>query len=166
MYVAEVLLNAVLLLLLIWIAMFVVILAHEAGHALMYRILFRARDWHITVGTGRLILSRKRFTLRAFMITGFCRCPRSGEGSRCHAIMVLLGGPLANVCLLVLLMALSPTVQASEMTLWRQNLAWLMSFAALVNVFQLIAALLPVRLPVGHMKHYVSDGMRIMRIVK
>lgn len=159
MYIAELLLNILLLLLLVWICLFLVILGHEMGHALMYRIFFRDKDWHITIGTGRTIIKLKKFTVGVFPVSGFFNNAPQYEGSKFQYIMMLLGGPLANVFFIVLLFFLSQTIKANGLAFEQKNLLWFLAFTFWTNVSQFVSAVVPIKF-----SDYISDGMRILKV--
>ncbi|MGV8146780.1 MAG: hypothetical protein ACLKAK_10390 [Alkaliphilus sp.] len=164
MYTAVLLLNNLLFMLLIWICAFLVVFVHEMGHALMYRIFFRNNDWHITIGTGRTIIKLKKFTVRVFLSTGSFNFPSKYKGSKFQYIMMLLGGSLANVFFIILLIPLAKTNLANELTFAHYNLYWFLGFTFWVNVSQFVFAVVPMKLSFWPFKGYISDGMRILKM--
>lgn len=155
--------NILLLLLLVWISMFLVILVHEMGHALMYRIFFRDKDWHITIGTGWHIIKLKKFTVSVFLTGGAFNYESKNKESKFKYIMMFLGGSLANVIFIVVLRFLLQIITANELTFEQKNLVWFLTFTFWVNVFQFISAIVPMKLPFWPYKDYISDGMKILR---
>lgn len=166
MYIAAYLLNIILLLILIWICMFLVILVHEVGHAIMCQILFRDKNWHIRIGTGRPIIKLKKFTVRVFPISGFCNFTPKYKGSKFQYIMIYLGGPLANVFSIVLLIFLLQIIKANELTFEQRNLVWFLEFTFWTNVGQFVCTVVPMKYPFWPYKGYISDGMRILKLVR
>ena len=165
MYFAELLLNILLLLLLIWICMFLVNLVHEMGHSLMYRIFFREKDWNITIGEGRTIIKLKKFTVRIFPISGYYNYESKYEGSKFQRIMVHLGGPLANVFFIVLLIFLLQIITANELTFEEKNLVWFLKFTFWFNVFQFVFTAIPMKYSSWPYVGCMSDGMQILNEV-
>ena len=163
MYIAVLLLNIILFLLLVWICFFLVNFVHEIGHALMCRIFFRDKDWHITIGTGRTIIKLKRFTLRVFPIMGFFDFESKYKGSKLQYIMMYLGGPLANVFFIVLLSFLSQIIRTNELKFEQLNLVWFLGFTFWANVSQFILTVVPMKYSFGLYKGHISDGMRILK---
>lgn len=163
MYIAVLLLNILLFLLLVWICFFLVILVHEMGHVIMYRIFFRDKDWHITIGTGRIIIKLKRFTLRVFPIRGSYDIESKYKGSKLQCIMMYLGGPLANVFFIVLLIFLSQIIKANELKFEHPNLVWFLGFTFWANVSQFFGAVVPMKYSFWPYKGGISDGMRILK---
>lgn len=159
MYIAVFLLNILLLLLLVWICMFLVIFGHEMGHALMYRIFFRNKDWHITIGTGRTIIKLKRFTLRVFPIMGFFDFESKYKGSKLQYIMMYLGGPLANVFFIIVLSFLSQIIKANQLKFEQPNLVWFLGFTFRANVFQFVGTVVPMKYLFWPYKGSLSDGI-------
>lgn len=163
MYIAVFLLNILLLLLLVWICMFLVNLGHEMGHVLMYRIFFRNKDWHITIGTGRIVIKLKRFTLRVFPIVGFYHVESEYKGSKLQYIMMYLGGPLANVFFIIVLSFLSQIIKANQLKFEQPNLVWFLGFTFRANVFQFVGTVVPMKYSFGLYKGLLSDGMMILK---
>lgn len=163
MYIAELLLNILLLLLLIWICMFLAILVHEMGHVIMYRIFFREKDWHITIGVGRTIIKLKKFTVRVFPTSGYCNYESKDEGSKFQRIMTSLGGPLVNVFFIVLLIFLLQIITANELTFEQKNLVWFFKFTFWLHVFEFVFSAVPMKSSSWPYEGYISDGMQILK---
>lgn len=163
MYIAVYLLNIILFLMLVWICMFCVILVHEMGHAIMYQIFFRDKDWYIEIGKGKPIIKLKKFTVRFLPISGFFNCEYKYKGSKLQYIMEYLGGPLANALSIILLIFLIRIIKTNELTLLQSNLIWFMSFAFWANVSQFIGTVIPMKYPFWPYKGCISDGMRILK---
>lgn len=162
MYYLEYLLNVSLFLVLIWICMFLVTLAHEMGHAIMYRIFFKENNWHITIGKGQPFINLKKFTIRAVPFGGVCKCTYNNKVNKFEDIMVSLGGPLANILSIAILYFLLNIVKANEPTLGQQNLLWVLNFIFLTNVYQFAFSVIPMKLSFWPFNGYTSDGMRIL----
>lgn len=165
MYFAELLLNILLLLLLIWICIFLINLVHEMGHVLMYRIFFREKDWNITIGVGRTIIKLKKFTLRIFPISGHYNYKSKYDGSKFQRIMTHLGGPLANVLFIVLLRFLLHIITANKLTFEQKNLVWFLTFTFWGNVAQFVFTAVPMKYSSWPYEGYISDGMEILNEV-
>ena len=165
MYNAVLFLNNLLFLLFIWISVFLVYLVHEMGHVLMYRIFFRGKDWHITIGTGRIIIKLKKFTVRVFPTKGFFNITSKYKGSKFQYIMMFLGGPLANVSFIILLSFLLKIIHDNELTFQQENLVWFLAFIFWANVSQFLFTVIPMKLSFWPFKGYISDGMRILKMV-
>lgn len=163
MYIAHVLLNAIILLLLLWIGMFLTTLVHEIGHAVMYRIFFRDKDWHITIGTGRTIIKLKKFTVGVFQKTGHFNFVYKNKGSKFQYIMMFLGGPLANIVLIILLRFLVQIIKAKEVTFEQSNLVWFLTIMFWMNVGQFVSAVIPIKFSFWPFNGYISDGLRIFK---
>lgn len=166
MYIVFYLIDILIFLILIWICLFLVNFVHEMGHAIMYRIFFRNKNWHISIGTGKLIIKLKKFTIKALPISGFINYELKHKGSKLQHIMVSLGGPLANVFFIVLLIFLSQTIKTSEQTLGQQNLLWFLGFAFWMNVNQFIFTAIPMKYSHWPYKGIISDGMSILKKVR
>jgi len=144
--------------------MFLVNLVHEIGHVLMYRIFFRDKHWHITIGTGMNVIKLKRFTLRVFPISGFFNVESKNKGSKLHYIMMHLGGPLANVFFIVLLIFLSQIIKANNLEL--PNLVGFLGFTFWANISQFVFTVIPMKYYFWPYKGYLSDGMQILKKIK
>ena len=163
MYIAVYLLNYLLFLIFIWICSFLVNFVHEMGHAIMYCIFFREKNWHITIGTGRLIVKLKKFTIKALPIKGFIKYVSKYKGSKFQYIMVSLGGPLANVFSIVLLIFLLQIIKANELTIEQQNFVWFLKFTFWAHVSQFIMTSIPMKYSFWPYNGYISDGMSILK---
>lgn len=92
-----------LLVVLFWVPLLVV---HEAGHALVARML----NWHVsqvTLGTGKLIgtfrMGRALIEVRWLLVEGFVRCaPRDMHWPRLKSALIYFWGPGAELLLAVL----------------------------------------------------------------
>lgn len=168
MYIAALLFNNLFLLLFVWICLFLVTLVHEMGHALMCRIFFKDKNWHIAIGSGRTIIKHKNFTIRVFPIKGSYESKYKSiyKGSKFQYIMMYLGGPLANILFIVLLIFLLRIINAKELTFEQRNLVWFLSFMFWTNVSQFVGTVIPMKYSFGPYKGYISDGMRILNKVK
>lgn len=166
MYYVVYLLNILLFLALIWICLFLVTLVHEMGHAIMYQIFFKEKNWHITIGKGKPIINLKKFTIKALPIYGFINYELKHKGSKLQHIMTSLGGPLANVFFIVLLIFLSRTIKTSDPTLGQQNLLWFLGFTFWVHVNQFVFTAIPMKYSNWPYKGHISDGMRILKKVR
>ncbi len=133
------------------------------GHAIMYIIFFRDKNWNIAIGKGIPIIKLKKFTVRVLPATGFFNCTPKYKGSKFQYIMMFLGGPLANLLSIALLIFLSHIIKANEPTLGQQNFAWFLRFAFWAHVFQFIFTAIPMKYSFGPYKGYISDGMRILK---
>jgi hypothetical protein len=133
------------------------------GHALMYRIFFREKDWHISIGTGRTLVKRERLTIRALPIRGFCHIEPKTQGTKFQYIMFYLGGPLANVLFLVLLGVFFRRINVSEFQLEQPNLAWFLAFVFWTNLYQFLGTIVPIEYRFWPDKGYASDGLKIAR---
>lgn len=159
MYIAEYILNVLLLVVFVWVCLFLTTLAHEAGHVVTYRILFRDKNWRIAVGSGKAIAKFKRFTFGIIPVFG----AYTGEykhqgGSKFQHIMVYLGGPLANLLFIVLLVLLKVSLPESI----NPNYTWFLGFTFWANVFQLANSLIPMKYSYHPFPGAISDGKRIM----
>lgn len=76
--------------------------------------------------------------------------------------MMLLGGPMANVAFILVLSILLRILSRRGLAVTQQNLVWFLPFTRWANVFQLIAAAIPLKFSIWPVKNYVSDGMRIL----
>lgn len=163
MVAAVYLLNIILLILLVWIGIFLVNLVHEFGHILMYRIFFCDKHWHITIGTGRTVFKLKRLTLKVIPLRAFYNVESKNDGSKLQDIMMHLGGPLANVFFIVLLIFLSQIIKA-ELEL--PNLVWFLGFTFWANVGQFVFTVVPMKYSFWPYIGFISDGMRILKRIK
>lgn len=148
--------------------MFLVILVHEVGHAIMYLIFSRDKDkdknWHITIGNGRTIIKLKKFIVKVFPITGYFNCDPEYKGSKFQYIMMLLGGPLANVLYIALLVFLLQIIKSNELTFEQRNLVWFLEFTFWTNVVQFVYTIVPMKYLFGPLKGHTSDGMKILNL--
>ena len=83
---------------LIWV--FVVLLfliTHEIGHMIFYRIFFKNKDWKITLGEGKRIISvwKIEINLRYFWVGKFTY-KKPIENSKYKQILVNMGGIIFN----------------------------------------------------------------------
>lgn len=162
MYFLSYLFEIVLFILLVWAGLFLLNLVHEGGHVLMYRIFFRDGHWHITIGTGRVIVRLKRFTLALLPIKGNFNTAPDHEGTKLQYIMMCLGGPMANVVFLVLVFFASGVLKANFDL--PPGLDWFLGLFFWGNIFQLFVTVLPLEYTFGPYAGEISDGMRIKRI--
>ncbi len=139
------------------------VLVHEMGHAIMYLIFFRDKNWHITIGKGRPIIKLKKLTVRVLPTTGFFNCTPKYKGSKFQYIMMLAGGPLANVFSIILLIFLLQIIKNNELTFEQQNFGWFLGFTFWAHVCQFIFTAIPMKYSFGPYNGYISDGMRILK---
>jgi hypothetical protein len=158
--------SDIILPLLAWISLFLVFLAHESGHVLMYRIFFRDKQWHITIGVGRTLIKLKRLTLRAIPISGSYDGEFKNKGSKLQDIMTYLGGPLTNVFFIVLLIILSQILRANGLESELRNLVWVLGFAFWANVYQFFITIVPMEYLYWPYTGNISDGMKILKKAK
>lgn len=158
---ARVLLKVIAFALFMWSCMFLSILTHELGHLLMYRIFSRGKDWRITIGIGRTIVKFKRFTLKVCPITGWFGCRYVVNASKFQHIVMLLGGALANVCVIILLCFLVQVIQFKELALGYTNLVATLEFLGCTNFILAVTAIIPMKIFNG----YTSDGWKILKTV-
>lgn len=161
-----ILLNNLFFMLFVWVCLFLITLLHEMGHALMFRIFFRDKDWHITIGTGRTIISIGKFTIRAFPLTGFCEIAPKYKGSKFQYIMFFLGGPLTNLLFIILLSFMFKITKINELGFEQPNLVWILAFVFWANISQLVSTIIPLKIGFWPFKGYISDGMRIVKKAK
>lgn len=129
------------------------------GHDIMYRIFFGDNDWHIRIGRGRTIIKLNKFTVNILPSSGFFKITSKKNRSKFQYIMMLLGGPLANLLSIILLAILFKITNASQLPFVKYNLTWFLAFIFWCNILQFIGTILPMKLPFNG---YISDGMRIL----
>lgn len=154
------LLKILVFLLFVWVCLFVVNFFHEMGHVLMGRIFFRDKGWHIVIGTGRTIIKLKRFTFRVIPIRGTYGFESITKGSKLQYIMMYLGGPLANLFFIVLLIWLSQVIKASNLEL--TDLVIFLEYILWANIGQFAFTVIPMKYWYWPYKGYLSDGMKIL----
>ncbi|SET14396.1 site-2 protease family protein [Anaerobranca gottschalkii] len=160
----EVLFNILIVSILVWLSFFIAVFLHEMGHALMYRIFFRDKDWHIRIGSGREIIKSKKFTIKAIPIDGYFYFEPKHRGSKFQYIMMLLGGPLTNILFIFLLSFLLYILKGNEQTLVQKILVWLFEFSLRIHVVGFLLTAIPINFRNGPLKGYTSDGMNILKI--
>jgi hypothetical protein len=136
------------------------------GHAIMYRIFFKEKNWHVTIGKGKPIINLKKFTIRVIPLGGFCKYLSNYKGTKLQYIMASLGGQLANLLFIALLIFLSNIIKVNELTIEQQSLLSYLEFTILANVYSLVLSAIPIKLNFWPFNGYVSDGMRILKTVR
>lgn len=165
MHSVSLLFNILILVSLIWISLFVCTLLHEMGHAFMYSVFFREKDWHITIGTGKPIIKLKKYTVNILPLSGKFNYISKYRGSKLQCIMMSLGGPMVDLFLIVILVLALYMVKTSETTILQHNLIWILVFNFYQNVYSFIGAIVPIDFKIGSNYRYISDGMQIVREV-
>lgn len=156
------LLKVLLFYLILWISMFLATFAHELGHVLMFKLFFGDKNWNITLGMGKTIFEFKKITIKALMIKGKFNFKTEHKGSRFKYIMVSLGGPLANIVFILVLIFLALIMENNQML--DELPIFVFSFTRslfFMNVYMTVFNLIPMKLNFWPYKHFISDGYYI-----
>ena len=142
----------------------VLVLIHELGHAVMYRITAKSNNWIIVIGAGKPIIQSKKIIIKAYIFAGaYCRCPDKIE-KKSHRILVNSGGFLFNIIFLFILNWIS---QHLEKFLSPHGLILNTIIPTLFfwNIGLILLTIFPITYKWGIVKGYPSDGLSIYREV-
>ena len=156
-----ILLNIVFFILLLWICLVFIIVVHEMGHLLMFKMFYREdyKGWHIEIGNGRPIMEFKRLTLRIIPISGCFNFREKLKVSKFQYIMMLTGGPIASLIFIFLLGFLFRYMSITNNLVFKHhNLTRFLVFLFWGFLSQFILTLFPMSFG-----GYTSDGMKIIK---
>ena len=156
-----ILLNNALFILLLWTCLVSIIVVHEMGHLLMFKMFYREdyKGWHIEIGKGRPIMEFNRLTLRLIPISGCFRFKTKIKVSKFQYIMMLIGGPLASLIFIFLLGFLFRYMAITNNLVFKEhNLTRFLVFIFWGFIGQFIVTLFPMSFG-----GYTSDGMQIIK---
>lgn len=141
--------------------MFLAAFAHELGHVLMFQLFYGSKNWYITLGRGKTIFKFRKITIKALMIMGYFNYKTEHKGSRFGYTMMYLGGPLANMVFILVLIFLALIMENYQML---AELPIFISFTRslfAINVYMTVLSLIPMKHNIWPYKQYISDGYHI-----
>ena len=150
-------LKWILMIPVMWGLMFISIFFHEVGHLIMYLLFYRENNWRIELGAkGKKIFEIGRFTIYLKMLTGHIYY-RFKKYNKFKSVMVLVGGPLANLIFMCFIIIYIFNFCPDRTGL----LYWCLCFLFYHNLSLFVTAVIPIK-----NKHYISDGWRIVNHLK
>jgi hypothetical protein len=140
--------------------MFTSILIHELGHVLMLQMTTGNKDWHITVGIGKMLFKGKRITINLFFVWGFFSNERNEDRqvTKIQKILISAGGIIANIFILLLIVAFAAYMENNQMSANEMNLIAEMTrtlFA--LNLYLAIGSVIPMRYNFWPINKYISN---------
>jgi len=154
-----------ILIFVLWIINIFSIFVHEIGHASGYMIATKDSNWNVKIGKGRMVYKTRRFNIYLIPISGyFSPINMEKSISKTKIIAILIGGPLASLLLLILLLLVRKNINSLvPVIVSLKTLVFLTNYSMIFNLNMFIASALPYKpRPNG----YVSDGWKILRLFK
>lgn len=157
-YILGLLLNIFLM----WSAIMLCSSIHEMGHAIGYMITAKDNNWSIQLGIGKKLFTIKKFTFCLVPFSGYFMPSGQKSLSKNQTIAMCIGGPIANIFLLILLYLFKNNIIFLVQVRTNMiNMASIMNYCMEYSIWMLIASALPIN-NLG----YVSDGYKVYESFK
>jgi len=164
-YIFEVILFAIIL----WLVGSVSVFIHEMGHAIGYMITVKSKGWQIIIGSGKRLVGAKQFVVNLLPVGGLFLPTDEGRlDSTRKKLSTLVGGPLATLLLLLVLVLLRMNISNLGETsiISAETSEFFINFVLYYNLFMFISAVLPFPYLFGVCKGLESDGLQIWKLLK
>ena len=157
-----------ILIFVLWIINIFSIFVHEIGHASGYMIATKDNNWNIEIGKGRMVYKTRRFNIYLIPISGyFSPINMEKSISKTKIIAILIGGPLASLLLLILLLLVRKNINSLvPVIVSLKTLVFLTNYSIIFNLSMFITSALPYKPRPWLFNGYVSDGWEILRLFK
>lgn len=152
----------------LWVLAFLSTLLHEVGHALAYVMTTRDGNWHIRVGSGKVLLDTKRLTVKLLPFDGEFTPTAAGKiDTATKLIATLAGGPIASlVAVIALLLLKLGDVPLDSGILAPSAVEALVNSALCINLFTLALSVIPAHYFHGEIKGMETDGLQILNAIR
>jgi|GEM_PF-921175 len=157
------LLNFLLNTALIVVVISIFLVVHQWGHALMYRLLIRNKNYVMTIGAGEPMIRLPRLIINRWFFVGGKIDWDQTQGKRWQHILIHLAGPMINGLFLLLITFATPILAGFISDYSRAgDFIYAIIFAAFrANMLIAIITILPIVYPYGIKEGMISDGMKV-----
>ncbi|MGI6700580.1 MAG: site-2 protease family protein [Christensenellales bacterium] len=158
--------ETLLLIAVVWCIHFVSLLIHELGHALAHVFATKDNRWYVEIGTGKKILKTSKLKLQLIVLSGHFHPEIGRYDSKKKIIIMLLGGPIASLLSVIILVFIRFLVPMETPNLLNVSaVRFIQNYALIYNIVLFVTSIWPTK-NIWLFRNYVSDGHKIRRILQ
>lgn len=163
MFFIGILYNIFLLILINWLATFLVVFLHELGHLAMYFIFAPksiSRNWSLSIGVGRTFVKTKHFAFKILPFSGCFSGSNIEEFKVIQKIMLLLGGNLIVFIYMLVVYFLNHSISYDN-SVCSRILEYFLSTSFWISLISVILSTIPIDVKFFSLP---TDGFQIVSI--